>query len=260
MFKVNLTSTIQKEKAMTGRQSAYKNLALIILEKDGFSDFLPLRESDFQLVNHHIATHLEYKQFRSVLKFFGLLDGQNIPDLKQVKRVLASKTKKGTELNQAVQRLKVCSRSFLIENLTRSGLEARLAAKEKELAEAYEESTAIESEKSNAVALLNINSEILRTSKNIEEVREQHVSNLLQADISHLEMGVRATRCLRENGINKVIDLIRKTQDEIKAYPQFGRGSMYILLDTLRKAGLALAKEPWENVSKRSNHGECVFL
>jgi DNA-directed RNA polymerase subunit alpha len=61
--------------------------------------------------------------------------------------------------------------------------------------------------------------------------------------IEELELGVRSYNCLKRAGIQTVGELVRKSESELNAIPNFGRKSVEEVQETLRARGLALRGE-----------------
>lgn len=58
--------------------------------------------------------------------------------------------------------------------------------------------------------------------------------------IEELELGVRSYNCLKRAGIQNVGELVRKSESELNAIPNFGRKSIEEVQETLRARGLGL--------------------
>jgi DNA-directed RNA polymerase subunit alpha len=61
--------------------------------------------------------------------------------------------------------------------------------------------------------------------------------------IEELELGVRSYNCLKRAGIQNVGELVRKSESELNAIPNFGRKSIEEVVETLRARGLSLRSE-----------------
>ena len=61
--------------------------------------------------------------------------------------------------------------------------------------------------------------------------------------IEELELGVRSYNCLKRAGIQTVGELVRKSESELNAIPNFGRKSIEEVQETLRARGLSLRAE-----------------
>jgi DNA-directed RNA polymerase subunit alpha len=61
--------------------------------------------------------------------------------------------------------------------------------------------------------------------------------------IEELELGVRSYNCLKRAGIQNVGELVRKSESELNAIPNFGRKSVEEVQETLRARGLVLRAE-----------------
>ena len=58
--------------------------------------------------------------------------------------------------------------------------------------------------------------------------------------IEELELGVRSYNCLKRAGIQNVGELVRKSESELNAIPNFGRKSIEEVVETLKARGLSL--------------------
>jgi DNA-directed RNA polymerase subunit alpha len=61
--------------------------------------------------------------------------------------------------------------------------------------------------------------------------------------IEELELGVRSYNCLKRAGIQTVGELVRKSESELNAIPNFGRKSIEEVRETLAAHGLTLKGE-----------------
>ncbi len=61
--------------------------------------------------------------------------------------------------------------------------------------------------------------------------------------IEELELGVRSYNCLKRAGIQNVGELVRKSEGELNAIPNFGRKSIEEVVETLKARGLSLRPE-----------------
>ena len=64
--------------------------------------------------------------------------------------------------------------------------------------------------------------------------------DILSKSIDHLELSVRSNNCLRSAGIEKIYELVRKTEDELLKTKNFGRKSLTEIKETLQDLGLGL--------------------
>ncbi|MBM3295944.1 MAG: DNA-directed RNA polymerase subunit alpha, partial [Candidatus Aminicenantes bacterium] len=65
-------------------------------------------------------------------------------------------------------------------------------------------------------------------------------ADVLAKPIEHLELSVRSNNCLRSAGIEKIYELVRKTEDELLKTKNFGRKSLGEIKETLANLGLGL--------------------
>jgi DNA-directed RNA polymerase subunit alpha len=61
--------------------------------------------------------------------------------------------------------------------------------------------------------------------------------------IEELELGVRSYNCLKRAGIQTVGDLVRKSESELNAIPNFGQKSIEEVIETLHSRGLDLRQD-----------------
>ncbi len=67
--------------------------------------------------------------------------------------------------------------------------------------------------------------------------------DLLAKPIEHLELSVRSNNCLRSAGIERIYELVLKTEEELLKTKNFGRKSLSEIKDTLANLGLGLNLE-----------------
>ena len=77
---------------------------------------------------------------------------------------------------------------------------------------------------------------------------KKEIPYLLQADIlaktiDHLELSVRSNNCLRSAGIERIYELVQKTEDELLKTKNFGRKSLTEIKETLINLNLGLNLE-----------------
>ncbi len=65
-------------------------------------------------------------------------------------------------------------------------------------------------------------------------------ADILSKPIEHLELSVRSNNCLRSAGIEKIYELVQKTEDELLKTKNFGRKSLSEIKETLANLGLGL--------------------
>ncbi len=64
--------------------------------------------------------------------------------------------------------------------------------------------------------------------------------DILSKSIDHLELSVRSNNCLRSAGIEKIYELVQKTEEELLKTKNFGRKSLTEIKETLQELGLGL--------------------
>lgn len=65
----------------------------------------------------------------------------------------------------------------------------------------------------------------------------------LRLPISELELSVRSSNCLREAGIKVIADLVKKTEDEMLSFKNFGKKSLNEIKELLVGMGLTLGMQ-----------------
>jgi DNA-directed RNA polymerase subunit alpha len=73
------------------------------------------------------------------------------------------------------------------------------------------------------------------------EVPYLNQADLLAKPIEHLELSVRSNNCLRSAGIEKIYELVLKSEDELLKTKNFGRKSLGEIKETLTNLGLGLS-------------------
>jgi DNA-directed RNA polymerase subunit alpha len=64
--------------------------------------------------------------------------------------------------------------------------------------------------------------------------------DILSKSIDHLELSVRSNNCLRSAGIEKIYELVQKTEEELLKTKNFGRKSLSEIKETLQELDLGL--------------------
>lgn len=73
---------------------------------------------------------------------------------------------------------------------------------------------------------------------------EKEISNeVLNRPVSELELSVRAANCLKNAKIGTLAELVRKTEDELLTYKNFGKKSLEEIKDKLKEMGLSLGMQ-----------------
>ncbi|MHB8094795.1 MAG: DNA-directed RNA polymerase subunit alpha [Candidatus Aminicenantales bacterium] len=67
--------------------------------------------------------------------------------------------------------------------------------------------------------------------------------DILSKSIEHLELSVRSNNCLKSAGIDKIYELVQKTEDDLLKTKNFGRKSLAEIKETLENLGLGLNLE-----------------
>ncbi len=64
--------------------------------------------------------------------------------------------------------------------------------------------------------------------------------DILSKSIDHLELSVRSNNCLRAAGIEKIYELVQKTEEDLLKTKNFGRKSLTEIKETLQELDLGL--------------------
>ncbi|OPX18367.1 DNA-directed RNA polymerase subunit alpha [candidate division WOR-3 bacterium 4484_100] len=81
------------------------------------------------------------------------------------------------------------------------------------------------------------------TSKEQLDAEHRRIREILKRSIDELEISVRASNCLKNEKIQTIGDLVRKSGKELLTYENFGRKSLKELEKNLAKLGLHLEME-----------------
>jgi len=65
----------------------------------------------------------------------------------------------------------------------------------------------------------------------------------LRLPISELELSVRSSNCLREANIKTIADLVKRTEDEMLGFKNFGKKSLVEIKELLAGMGLTLGMQ-----------------
>ncbi len=76
-----------------------------------------------------------------------------------------------------------------------------------------------------------------------KEIPYLNQADTLAKTIDHLELSVRSNNCLRSAGIERIYELVQKSEDELLKTKNFGRKSLAEIKDTLGNLGLTLNLE-----------------
>jgi DNA-directed RNA polymerase subunit alpha len=71
-------------------------------------------------------------------------------------------------------------------------------------------------------------------------VEEEALYSKLRLPISELELSVRSSNCLKEANIKTIVDLVRKTEEELLNFRNFGKKSLTEIDEILKAMGLGL--------------------
>jgi DNA-directed RNA polymerase subunit alpha len=95
------------------------------------------------------------------------------------------------------------------------------------------------------VIFLNIVDEPAETERAASKKELPYFSqiDILSKSIDHLELSVRSNNCLKSAGIEKIYELVQKTEDELLKTKNFGRKSLTEIKETLQELSLGLNLE-----------------
>jgi DNA-directed RNA polymerase subunit alpha len=80
----------------------------------------------------------------------------------------------------------------------------------------------------------------LETAPSKKEIPFLPQADVLAKTIDHLELSVRSNNCLRSAGLERIYELVQKTEDELLKTKNFGRKSLAEIKETLANLGLGL--------------------
>ena len=69
------------------------------------------------------------------------------------------------------------------------------------------------------------------------------VRRKLELPIAHMDLSVRASNCLEAEGLQTIGDLVRRSQEEVMAFKNFGRTSLKEITRKLDELGLSLGMD-----------------
>ena len=69
------------------------------------------------------------------------------------------------------------------------------------------------------------------------------VRRKLELPIAHMDLSVRASNCLEAEGLQTIGDLVRKSQEEVMGFKNFGRTSLKEITRKLDELGLSLGMD-----------------
>jgi DNA-directed RNA polymerase subunit alpha len=72
---------------------------------------------------------------------------------------------------------------------------------------------------------------------------ERALYEKLKIPVSELELSVRSSNCLREAKINSIADLVKKSEQEMLAFRNFGKKSLNEISDILKEMGLSFGTQ-----------------
>jgi DNA-directed RNA polymerase subunit alpha len=75
------------------------------------------------------------------------------------------------------------------------------------------------------------------------DVERERLSEILSRGVDELELSVRAVNCLETAEITTIGDLVKKTDQEMLKYRNFGRKSLNEIKDVLSEMGLTLGMD-----------------
>ncbi|MCK4352911.1 DNA-directed RNA polymerase subunit alpha [candidate division WOR-3 bacterium] len=100
--------------------------------------------------------------------------------------------------------------------------------------------------------------ESLRKEKKIEKIKEideeeYKLRKTLTIKIADMELSVRARNCLKKANIKTLGELVKKTEQQMLSYPNFGRKSLSELIDLLKKYNLSFGMNVNKLLKKKKN-------
>ena len=77
-------------------------------------------------------------------------------------------------------------------------------------------------------------------SKEMKKIENLYFSKVLSMKVDELELSVRSMKCLKNDSIIYIGDLVQKTEGEMLRTPNFGRKSLKELKEVLQELNLSL--------------------
>ncbi|HBI34291.1 MAG TPA: hypothetical protein DEA43_01940 [Candidatus Moranbacteria bacterium] len=226
---------------MENNLKGYVKFTHAIIGKYSDEDMLPIREHDIHAIEELLSSRLGEKHIKVLHMSFGL-DGQEATRAEIADILNISQSRVGQLEEKALRILRHPANSNVFKKLYRSHLEAIIARQRKDLTEAYSSRDSVEKELNKTRMLKQLNEEALFcTNREVWKSLVRDMHEYIIEDIPHFS--VRTQRCLKENNIIKVRDLVRKTEEDLRSFPQFGAKSFNEVKDFLYHAGLELSKE-----------------
>ncbi len=97
--------------------------------------------------------------------------------------------------------------------------------------------------------------DVFLTSEEVDPVRpadaapKENINDILIRTVEELELSVRAANCLKNAGIHRIGDLVRRTENEMLKTKNFGRKSLNEIKEILSEMGLSFGMKldfsPW---------------
>ena len=98
-----------------------------------------------------------------------------------------------------------------------------------------------------AIKKLKNKESITSASIYIEDIQDEEVIKLLNDSIDELNLSVRTSNCLKTNNVRTIIELIKKTEDDLLKTRNFGKISLSEVKNKLHELGLSLGMKNRNN-------------
>ena len=98
-----------------------------------------------------------------------------------------------------------------------------------------------------AIKKLKDKESITSASNYIEDIQDEEVIKLLNDSIDELNLSVRTSNCLKTNNVRTIIELIKKTEDDLLKTRNFGKISLSEIKNKLYELGLSLGMKNRNN-------------
>ena len=98
-----------------------------------------------------------------------------------------------------------------------------------------------------AIKKLKDKESITSASIYIEDIQDEKVIKLLNDSIDELNLSVRTSNCLKTNNVRTIIELIKKTEDDLLKTRNFGKISLSEIKNKLYELGLSLGMKNRNN-------------
>ncbi|MFA5857976.1 MAG: DNA-directed RNA polymerase subunit alpha [Elusimicrobiota bacterium] len=88
-----------------------------------------------------------------------------------------------------------------------------------------------------------LDKQVEKTEEKEPSQEQDKLQKLLDEPVEIMELSVRANKCLKKAKLHTIRDLVRKKEEELLVYRNFGKKSLEEIIDKLKEMGLSLSME-----------------